>query len=277
MSNTQQCPRCGTRLPEDALGGLCPNCVLRAAAQPGADSLADLSGTGAGSTGDTFVPPKPAELEACFPELEILDLVARGGMGVVYRARQKHLDRIVALKILSPKVAGDPTFADRFAREARALARLSHPHIVAIHDFGQTPALPGRDQPSLRAQPGASGEEAEPSPPTARPGPLYYFLMEFVDGLNLRQLLDAGRLAPREALAIVPQICDALQYAHDHGIVHRDIKPENILLDRAGRVKIADFGLAKLAGKGADAHVLTGVGQVMGTPHYMAPEQIEHP
>ncbi len=77
----------------------------------------------------------------------------------------------------------------------------------------------------------------------------YYFLMEFVDGLNLRRLLDAGKLAPKEALAIVPQICDALQYAHDHGVVHRDIKPENVLLDKEGRVKIADFGIAKLVGE----------------------------
>ena len=101
--------------------------------------------------------------------------------------------------------------------------------------------------------------------------------MEFVDGLTLRQLLDAGKLAPREALAIVPQICEALQYAHDKGLVHRDIKPENILMDRSGQVKIADFGLAKLVGREAKDFSLTGAGQVMGTPHYMAPEQIEHP
>ena len=127
---------------------------------------------------------------------------------------------------------------------------------------------------------------------------LFYFLMEFVDGVNLRHLLEAGRVSPREALAIVPQICDALQYAHDHGIVHRDIKPENILLDRQGRVKVADFGLAKLVGTDALARashpmeerdgaapgegavpsvVLTEAGKVMGTPQYMAPEQWEHP
>ena len=101
--------------------------------------------------------------------------------------------------------------------------------------------------------------------------------MEYVDGLNLRQLEQAGRLSPREALAIVPQICDALQFAHDEGIVHRDIKPENILLDKKGRVKIADFGLAKILGREPDALRLTGAKDVMGTPHYMAPEQIEHP
>jgi signal peptidase I len=156
-----------------------------------------------------------------------------------------------------PRIAGDPAFAERFTREARAMALLSHPHIVTVHDFGQT---------TLRRP--SSGE-----------GPLYYFLMEYVDGLNLRQLLDANQLSPAEAMAIVPQICDALQYAHDAGVVHRDIKPENILLDRKGEVKIADFGLAKLVGRPSQgpAEHLTGEGQVMGTPHYMAPEQTEHP
>ena len=165
--------------------------------------------------------PRPAELAPHFPDLEILELVGRGGMGVVYKARQKRLDRLVALKILSPKIGQDPAFAERFAREARAMAMLSHPHVVAVYDFGQTEGL-------------------------------YYFLMEFVDGVNLRQLLDTGKLSPEEALAIVPQICEALQYAHDHGVVHRDIKPENMLLDKKGRVKIADFGIAKLVGKRGD-------------------------
>ena len=101
--------------------------------------------------------------------------------------------------------------------------------------------------------------------------------MEYVDGPNLRQLERAGKLSPREALQIVPQICEALQYAHDEGIVHRDIKPENVLVDKKGRVKIADFGLAKILGREPQDFRLTGAGQVMGTPHYMAPEQVEHP
>jgi predicted Ser/Thr protein kinase len=210
-----------------------------------------------------LVAPSSEELGRRFPQLEILGLIGQGGMGAVYRARQKQLDRVVALKILPPGIGGDPTFAERFAREARAMARLNHPGVVTLYEFGQADGL-------------------------------FFFLMEFVDGVNLRQLLEGGRLSPREALAIVPQICDALQYAHDQGIVHRDIKPENILVDRQGRVKVADFGLAKLvgaeprtrpsdtqsdrqrAGAGGEP-VLTDAGKVMGTPAYMAPEQRQRP
>ena len=101
--------------------------------------------------------------------------------------------------------------------------------------------------------------------------------MEFVDGLTLRQLFQARKLSPAEALKIVPEICEALQYAHEQGIVHRDIKPENILLDKQGRVKIADFGIAKMLGVETGQQTLTGAKDVVGTPHYMAPEQIEKP
>jgi serine/threonine-protein kinase len=191
-----------------------------------------------------FVPPTIGELARRFPQLEILELVGCGGMGAVYKARQSGLDRLVAVKILPPQVGRDPSFAERFTREARALARLSHPNIVAVHDFGHSDGL-------------------------------YYFIMEFVDGTNLRQAIAAKALRPAEALAIVPQICDALQYAHDEGIVHRDIKPENILLDRKGRVKIADFGLSKLLGEDRPEATLTGTHQVMGTLRYMAPEQMK--
>lgn len=270
MSETRSCPRCGAEVPADAPEGLCPGCVLNAGLRTGGDSLAGLTDSGGGSAGGSFVPPTPGELAAYFPDLEILELVGCGGMGVVYRVRQKNLDRFAALKILAPKVAGDPAFAERFAREARALARLSHPHIVAVYDFGQTsvPAA-AKDAPSAQAE---AETAAAGSPP-----PLYYFLMEFVDGLNLRQLLNAGRLTPQAGLAIVPQICDALQYAHNQGIVHRDIKPENILLDKSGQVKIADFGVAKLIGSDAQEHRLTDAGQIVGTPYYMAPEQTERP
>jgi tetratricopeptide (TPR) repeat protein/predicted Ser/Thr protein kinase len=209
-----------------------------------------------GGGGAGFVPPTVEAMGKLFPQLEVLEFIGKGGMGAVYKARQPGLDRVVALKILPPRPGDDPGFTERFTREARALARLSHPNIVAVYDFGQTS--------------GAS----DPAQPAAR---LHYFLMEYVDGPNLRQLERASRLSPRDAMRIIPQICEALQYAHDEGIVHRDIKPENVLLDKKGRVKIADFGLAKILGREPQNFRLTSAGQIMGTPHYMAPEQVEDP
>ncbi|HEX5400636.1 MAG TPA: protein kinase [Verrucomicrobiae bacterium] len=233
-----------------------------------------------------FKPPSPADLAPLFPQLEILELIGKGGMGAVYKARQKELDRVVALKILPPGIGDDPAFAERFAREARALAKLNHPGIVTLYEFGRAGS-------PLPAEAAIETERRARSDAPYQNAPLYYFLMEYVDGVNLRQLLQAGRVSPREALAIVPQICDALQFAHDQGIVHRDIKPENILMDRRGRVKVADFGLAKIVAavcgrrENDDAELrrsqtaatedLTAAGKVMGTPQYMSPEQIHAP
>jgi len=221
---------------------------------------------GAPPGSSTFTPPPLAELAKLFPQLEILEVIGQGGMGAVYKARQPSLDRFVALKILAPRSGGDLDFSGRFSREARALARLSHPNIVAVHDFGTV------GQASSLSPSGGAGAKSE----AGRMPVLHYFIMEFVDGPNLRQLEQGGKLTPREALQIIPQICGALQFAHDEGIVHRDIKPENVLLDKKGRVKIADFGLAKILGQEADFR-LTGARDVMGTPHYMAPEQVEKP
>lgn len=177
-------------------------------------------------------------------------------MGAVYKARQTKLDRLVALKIIRPESADDPAFAERFNREARTLARLHHPNIVAVHDFGEVLLS-------------SSGEANE------TPRPLYYFLMEYVDGASLRQLMQQGEIQPDQSLLIVAQICDALQFAHDEHVIHRDIKPENILVDSKGCVRIADFGLAKLAARSWEEFTLTETHQVMGTPRYMAPEQME--
>ena len=235
-----RCPQCGGTVPPDAPQGLCPRCVLARAATP--------TETGAKS-GSRLTPPPMEAVAAAFPQFEILELIGIGGMGVVYKARQPKLDRVVALKLLPQSHGADPAFAERFHREARVLARLTHPHIVSVFDFGES-------------------------------GGFCYLLMEFVDGVNLRQAMQAGRFSPAQALAIVPDICSALQYAHDQGVLHRDIKPENILLDGQGRVKIADFGIAKLVGDPSDPQTgltLTQSGARLGTPHYMAPEQIEKP
>jgi predicted Ser/Thr protein kinase len=196
--------------------------------------------------GKPYAAPEVSVLAGSFPELEILELLGQGGMGAVYKARQRGLDRVVALKILPPEAGHDPSFSERFTREARTLARLHHQNIVTLFEFGQREGL-------------------------------CYLIMEYVDGLSLRQLIRAGKLQPQEALKIVPQICDALQFAHDEGVVHRDIKPENILLDKRGRVKIADFGIAKMLGRKAADFTLTGPWQVVGTMHYMAPEQMDDP
>ena len=232
----QKCPKCGAPLPSGVLAGLCPACLLKQGA---------AVDTGVAPEAAPFQPPSVEEVVRLFPQLEILGLIGKGGMGAVYKARQPGLDRLVALKILPPQTAAGPGFVERFNREARALARLNHPNIVGVHEFGQVNGL-------------------------------YFFIMEYVDGLNLREVERAGKLSPHEALQIVPQICEALQFAHDEGIVHRDIKPENILLDKKGRVKIADFGIAKILGGGSEPE-LTQTQSVVGTPHYMAPEQMEKP
>ena len=204
-----------------------------------AEGLFDL---GSAATAAPDALPAPSELQRSFPQFEILELLGRGGMGAVYKARQIALDRVVALKLLPPALGGDPEFTARFQREARAMARLNHPNIVTVHDFGQTPE--GR----------------------------LYFVMEFVDGTDLAQLIRAG-FDPAQALGITAQICEALAYAHGEGIVHRDIKPANVMVDFRGRVKVADFGLARLIGGEVEASALTTTGTVMGTPDYMAPEQ----
>jgi tRNA A-37 threonylcarbamoyl transferase component Bud32 len=236
------CPRCGAPLPPNAPQGLCPKCVLGVGLATQTEADPDEHGP----HGTKIVPPAEAEVARRFPQFEILECLGHGGMGVVYKARQPKLNRLVALKILAPEKAADPKFAERFEREAQALARLSHPNIVAVHDYGEADGM-------------------------------FYLLMEYVDGSTLRQLLRAGRLKPESALAIVPSICEALQFAHQQGVVHRDIKPENVLLDLSGRVKIADFGIAKLVDVNAPRPALTEERSVIGTPHYMAPEQVEHP
>lgn len=228
------CPQCRSPIPASAPDGACPSCLLNLAFSPDLTTPTQTS---------RFPAPSPESLQTHFQDLEIQQLLGQGGMGVVYRARQSKLDRCVALKILAPSRARDPIFEERFLREARTLARLSHPHIVSVFDVG-------------------------------RAGEYCYILMEFVDGASLRALIRDGALSADEAVRLVPQICDAMQYTHDHGVVHRDIKPENVLVDQLGQVKIADFGIAKLMGdSGREDANLTVDGLRLGTTGYMAPEQ----
>lgn len=245
---TLQCPECGADLSDSSPGTPCSACLLKLGMQTwqaefGTAGMQPTMASGAASEGRDHFDP---ELAAKFPQLEILHLVARGGMGDVYCARQTSLNRLVALKIIRPEAQASPGFADRFVREAQALAQLNHQNIVTVYDFGQNDGV-------------------------------YYFIMEYIDGINLRQMLRAGKLGPRQALEIVPAVCDALQFAHNKGIVHRDIKPENIMVDTDGNVKIADFGLAKLLDNKTSGTMLTKANQAMGTMHYMAPEQFERP
>jgi len=226
-----ECPQCGNRFDTQVAPGLkdaCPRCL--------AEFLVGDTAAGSGPLG---VPPlKPG---TTFHGMEVLEFLGQGGMGFVYKARQPNLDRIVALKILDPRLAASPEFAKRFAREAKALAALNHPNIVQVYDYGEE-----------------NGH--------------HFLVMEFIDGASLRHVLMTQRLTPETALRYVPQVCDALEYAHSEGVIHRDIKPENILIDTRGNLKIADFGLAKIAMP--TGHV-TASGHVMGTPHYMAPEQFK--
>jgi predicted Ser/Thr protein kinase len=237
------CPKCGKPIIEGSPRGLCPLCLLSEVAKD--DSPPPIGPD-----------PELEDLRRAFPSLEIIELLGAGGMGRVYKVRQPHLDRFGALKLLPPGLAENPAWAERFTREARALARLNHPGIVQVYDFGEATT---------------DGDQANPKK-------FPFLLMEYVDGVNLRQALRTGSLTAAEALAIVPPICAALQYAHEQGVLHRDIKPENILLDADGRVKIADFGVAKLAGSPeVPGGTLTATGAQLGTAAYMAPEQIERP
>lgn len=183
---------------------------------------------------------------------EVTGILGRGGMGAVYKGIQRNLDRPVAIKVLPEtfsKGGDELNFVARFKQEARAMAKMAHPAIISVYDFGET----------------ENGQ--------------LYFVMEFIDGMDIHQYAKAhgGKLPQEHALNIVAHVLDALEYAHHMGIVHRDIKPANILINREGRVKIADFGLAKKFGSGADQSqpALTMSNVAVGTPDFVAPESLE--
>jgi tRNA A-37 threonylcarbamoyl transferase component Bud32 len=187
--------------------------------------------------------PSLGRLQQLLPQYEFLELLGQGGMGAVYKARQKSLDRLVAIKIL-PRNSSEESMArdkERFKNEARALAKMNHPNIVTVHEHGEI----------LEGQ--------------------FYIVMEFVDGADLARMIhSSGKLGVEQALGITSQVCEALQYAHAQGIVHRDIKPANVIINREGRVKVVDFGLAKATDPTVPA--ITNAAVAVGTPDYIAPE-----
>ena len=224
---THYCKTCGGRIEEANANASCPRCLLRM----GIDEPTIAQEL------QRFDLPTPQQLDTAIPRLNVIDLIAHGGMGAVYRARQTELDRIVAVKVLPAELSRNQIFAERFAQEARTLASLNHPNIVTIHDSGI-----------------ANG--------------WCYIVMEHGEGITLRDAISQNAISPEHALELVPELCDALKAAHRQGIVHRDIKPENILLSRDGFAKIADFGIAKLLSNAGESEFNAG------TRRYMAPEQI---
>ena len=172
-------------------------------------------------------------------KFEVIDTVGHGGFGTVYKARDPELDRIVALKVPRRGNVAGPQEMDRFLREARSAAQLRHPSIVSVHEVGQADGLP-------------------------------FLVSDFVQGATLADLLSARRPGFRDSAELIAAVADALQYAHDHGVIHRDVKPSNIMIDEDGRPRVMDFGLAK---REAGEITMTVEGQVLGTPAYMSPEQ----
>jgi serine/threonine protein kinase len=183
----------------------------------------------------SFDVPSIEEMSAYLPQFRFEKLAACGGMGAVYKAYQDSLERRVGVKILPPKFSAEQGFADRFKIEARAMAKLNHTNIVGVYDFGITP------------------------------GGHLYLVMEWIEGRSLHDLIHKTNLPLRKATNLAMQLCEALSFAHQHGIIHRDIKPANIMVNDADHVKVADFGLARPTNE-------TEEDNPMGTPDYAAPE-----
>ncbi len=232
MENTPSCLRCGARLAGQGLGGLCPRCLL-------SDALPSTDG-GTPTPASRPAATQPVLLRY-FGDYELVGEIARGGMGVIHRAKQLSLGRMVAIKLMSAGEFARPEVVQRFRTEAMAAARLQHPNIVAIHEVGEHAGL-------------------------------QYFSMDLVEGPNLAAQLAGQPLPARRAAQLLTTLADAVQYAHDRGILHRDLKPSNVLIDSFGEPRITDFGLAKDIGVDSD---LTVTGQVLGTPGYLPPEQAD--
>ncbi len=244
MQSKTLCPECGETIPPDASGGICPRCLLGLA-----DSSLDLLATaGADALWPPPPPPEGAEPPRVFGSYDLLGEIARGGMGVVYRARQRGLDRVVALKMVQfGRFAGEEA-RSRFLVEARTAARLRHPRIVTIHEIG-----------TLEGQP--------------------YFTMDLIEGVSLAEAVRNGPWSVRAAAGLLHSLAEAIAYAHAEGVLHRDLKPSNILLDAISQPHVTDFGLAKVLpsrtpDSGAESPAdLTLTGQALGSPNYLSPEQ----
>jgi serine/threonine protein kinase len=252
MDNVRICKQCGKPLPPDAPEGLCPECLARVAldtepAAPGAtiniNPLAEaaLGNRGAELSSQPSTGPSSPRRVRYFGDYELQEEIARGGMGVVWKARQTSLNRTVAVKmILAGKLAGEAP-VQRFHREAEAAANLQHPNIVAIHEVGEY-----------------DGQ--------------HYYSMDYIEGRDLGALgRDRGPLPPAHAAECLQTIAEAVHFAHQRGTLHRDLKPQNVLMDAAGVPRITDFGLAKFIERDES---LTQTGAAMGSPSYMPPEQV---
>src|SRR6266478_3794110 len=243
------CRKCGAKIFSDAPEGLCAKCVLKTAlAMPPEPSVAGGADPGSVdklSRGDATVAPdgkkagRAAGMQGQLGDYELLEEVGRGGQGVVFRARQKSLNRTVALKVISLGQWASKAHLKRFRLEAEAAARLEHPGIVPIHEVGE------------------------------REGQCY-FSMKFVEGGQLDEVVRHAPMTVRQAVELIVKVARTVHYAHEHGILHRDIKPGNILLDRKGEPHLTDFGLARLV---ETESTVTRTKEVLGTPSYMAPEQ----
>jgi eukaryotic-like serine/threonine-protein kinase len=231
MTAARKCPKCGAAITETA-GGLCPACLMKQAMATAATiESADIQTTS----------PEIGTKVWYFGDYELLQEIARGGMGVIYKARQASLNRTVALKmILSGQLANEAE-VKRFHAEAEAAANLQHPNIVAIHEVGKHD---GR----------------------------HYFTMDFVEGQNLAQVIGGQPVPAQSAAQYAKTIAETIHFAHQRGTLHRDLKPQNVMIDADDHVRITDFGLAKRLHGNND---LTRTGAVMGSPNYMAPEQAQ--
>src|SRR5262249_34327443 len=233
------CRNCGAKILSDAPQGLCTGCVLEAAIGGFPDVVAGVPDPGHADKQASQNATCAAELLGELGDYELLEEVGRGGQGVVFRARQKSLNRIVALKVIRLGQWASKAHLKRFRLEAEAAARLEHPGIVPIHDVGE------------------------------RDGSCY-FSMKFVEGGQLDAIAKREPMSIRRAAELIAKIARTIHYAHEHGILHRDIKPGNILLDTKGEPHLTDFGLARLVESDSSVtHTL----DVLGTPSYMAPEQ----